>query len=124
MNFQHELDGKLYAGGTVKVLPNSHDGEMMQALRMKELAQELFLWLGTEDQIEITDKTSSYGLAHKLGLSPDQEYEFLQILNESDRQLFLIEHLERMIPALEKAELARERIRLNGHFKHLDPLKF
>jgi hypothetical protein len=37
---------------------------------------------------------------------------------------FLIQHLERIIPVLHEVEKTTERIKLNGHFKNLDPLKF
>jgi Lon protease-like protein len=124
IEFKNPFRKKLYAGGPVEVLENRMEGNAMRQMEMHDLAIELFFWLGTEDQIEITADTNVYALAHKVGLSPEQEYDLLQILDEEARQVFLIQHLKEMIPALQKAETARERIRQNGHFKHLDPLKF
>lgn len=124
IDFKNPFRKKLYAGGPVMILENNMQGNAMRQMEMHDLARELFSWLGSEDQIEITTDTNVYALAHKVGLSPEQEYELLQILDEEERQVFLIKHLKEMIPALQKAELARERIRQNGHFKHLDPLKF
>jgi hypothetical protein len=43
---------------------------------------------------------------------------------EAERQGFLIQHLERIIPILHEVEKTKERIKLNGHFKNLDPLTF
>lgn len=124
VDFQNPFRKKLYAGGPVVVLENNMEGNAMRQMEMHDLALELFSWLGTEEQIAITAETNVYALAHKVGLSPEQEYDLLQILHEEERQVFLIQHLKEMIPALQKAETARERIRQNGHFKHLDPLKF
>ncbi len=124
IDFQNPFKEKLYAGGLVEVFENNLEGNALLQIEMLELAKELFSWLGSEDQIELNDETSVYSIAHKVGLSPEQEYELLQIMDEEERQHFLIDHLTAMIPALQKAELARERIRQNGHFKHLDPLKF
>ncbi len=59
-----------------------------------------------------------------ISLKPDEEYLILKMESEVKRQKYVIEHLEKLIPALERAEKAREKIRMNGHFKHLDPLKF
>ena len=43
---------------------------------------------------------------------------------EVERQGFLIQHLERIIPILQEVERTKNRIKLNGHFKNLDPLNF
>jgi hypothetical protein len=46
----------------------------------------------------------SYELAHKLGLSVEQEYELLTIRSEGERQAFLLRHLERAIPVVAEME--------------------
>lgn len=124
IDFHPVWSGKLYAGGEVEILQNYMEGEPDLRIKLIDLAKELFSWLGTEGMIKIDRWTTSYHLVSKLGLTPVQEYEFLQLLHEKERQYFLINHLEMMIPELQKAELARERIKQNGHFKHLDPLTF
>ena len=66
----------------------------------------------------------SFQIAHKIGLSQEQEYSLLKMPTEAERQGFLIQHLERIIPILQEVEKTKERIKLNGHFKNLDPLIF
>jgi hypothetical protein len=66
----------------------------------------------------------SYQIAHKIGLSVEEEYSLLKMPTENERQAFLIQHLERIIPMLQDVERTKDRIRMNGHFKNLDPLNF
>jgi hypothetical protein len=66
----------------------------------------------------------SFELAHKIGLSVEQEYQLLTMASEQSRQEYLLNHLQNAIPMIYEMERTKERIRLNGHFKHLDPLNF
>lgn len=124
IDFQNPWSKKLYAGGSIAYI--SHDLEEDPALKLDFLAlcKELFSWLQMSEKIKLDHSTNSFTVGHKIGLKLEEEYELLKIGSEVDRQHFIIKHLETMLPALERAEEARERIKLNGHFKHLDPLKF
>lgn len=66
----------------------------------------------------------SFEVAHKIGLSVEQEYELLTISGETKRQEYLLNHLGRVIPVVSDMEKTKERIRVNGYFKSLDPLNF
>jgi len=61
----------------------------------------------------------SYDVAHHCGLSLKQEYELLGLVAETERQEYLRRHLERILPVVAELELLKQKIRLNGHFKHL-----
>lgn len=124
IDFSSVIEDKLYPGGHIEVLKIRKEGNPQLRIKMIDLANELFTWIESVGKVVIDENTSSYTLAYKVGLSKEQEYELLQLFDETDRQYFIINHLEKMIPQLQKAEIARERIKLNGHFKHLDPLKF
>lgn len=124
IDFSSVIDDKLYPGGHIEVLKIRKEGNPQLRIKMIDLANELFTWIESVGKVVIDENTTSYSLAFKVGLSKEQEYELLQLFDETDRQYFIINHLEKMIPQLQKAEIARERIKLNGHFKHLDPLKF
>jgi uncharacterized protein len=67
---------------------------------------------------------NSYTYAHKVGMSIEQEYELLKINSEGERIIFIIKHLIKIIPILKEVEEAKRKIKLNGHFKLLDPLDF
>jgi hypothetical protein len=43
---------------------------------------------------------------------------------EAERQAYISKHLEKVLPVLQELERTKERIRMNGHFKNLDPLNF
>ncbi|MEZ4904943.1 MAG: hypothetical protein R2822_25920 [Spirosomataceae bacterium] len=65
----------------------------------------------------------SYQVAHKVGLS-QEEYHLLTLDSETSRQRYLLRHLNKVIPVMTEMERTKERIKLNGHFKNLDPLNF
>ncbi len=124
ISFEEIVPGKLYAGGVVKPIENILDGSEHQFGLLKELAKDLVMVLKMESELDVDLMTDSFQLAHKLGLSLEQEYDMLQMPNESQRQEYMINHLERAIPLISEMENAKERIRMNGHFQHHDPLNF
>ncbi|KYG71154.1 hypothetical protein EV198_3578 [Roseivirga ehrenbergii] len=124
VTFQEMVAGKLYAGGKVTFIENNKDGEIEQWSRLKELAAQLVEILRMDHKLNVADLTEEYELVHKLGLSLEQEYDMLQMENQSQRYEFLIRHMELAIPFVKEMERAKERIQLNGHFQHIDPLKF
>ena len=52
----------------------------------------------------------------------DEEYEFLGLLNELQRQEYLKRHLAKVLPVVAEMETLKEKIKLNGHFKNLEGL--
>ena len=70
------------------------------------------------------DTFNSFTLAHKIGLSFEQEYQLLQMPKENDRLNFISLHLTATITVLSEVERTRKIIELNGHFKNFDPLDF
>ena len=123
-NFQEKVPGKLYSGGEVSTILDVQDATNEQWRRLKSLASDLIDVLSMEQELDINLITDSFELAHKLGLSLDQEYDMLQMPSEAQRQDYMINHLERALPLIKEMENAKERIRMNGHFQHHDPLSF
>lgn len=123
-DFKNPWNDKLYAGGEVEFVENVHDVDLSKLLELKELCSELFTWLGDVQTPDLSTISSVFDIGHKIGLKIEEEYELLKLTNESFRLDYTIQHLKNLIPALERAHSARERIKQNGHFKHLDPLKF
>lgn len=124
INFEEKVSDRLYAGGIVEPLPNVEDGDLEQWAELRSLAKDLVSILNMDQEFDVDLLTSSFELAHKLGLSLEQEYDMLQMPNESKRQEYMINHLKRAIPLIKEMENAKERIRMNGHFQHHDPLSF
>ncbi|WP_339790776.1 LON peptidase substrate-binding domain-containing protein [uncultured Imperialibacter sp.] len=124
LDFVSPWPGKLYAGGTVEMIKADHDGDVVLQEELFKLANDLFEWLGMEGLVKFDQKMLTYAIAHKIGLSKEQEYELLKMTSERKRQEFLINYLKLTIPIVKQMEQAKDRIRQNGHFKHLDALDF
>ncbi|OEK06467.1 LON peptidase substrate-binding domain-containing protein [Roseivirga misakiensis] len=123
-SFDEKAPGKLYAGGNVESIENFQDATIDQWMELKHLAKQLISILKMDDKLDIELLSSSFELAHKLGLSLEQEYDMLQMTRESQRQAYMINHLERALPLIREMEGAKNRIKMNGHFQHHDPLNF
>ena len=124
--FQNPLPGKLYAGGTVQFVQPADDPSPNQHLdALLDRLGRLYDLLQIEADYDPNKAADfSYRISHKVGLSVEQEYDLLILDRESDRQQLLIQHLDKVIPVVADMERTKERIRLNGHFKNLDPLTF
>ncbi|MEA5458330.1 LON peptidase substrate-binding domain-containing protein [Arcicella sp. LKC2W] len=124
IDFQNPVEMKLYAGGIVELLPEPEISPLVMA-GLSQRVETLYQLLGEEHSFD-TNKPQpySYQIAHKIGLSLEEEYNLLKMPSEEERQGFLIQHLERVISVLQEVERTKERIKLNGHFKNLDPLNF
>lgn len=124
LSFENQLEGRLYAGGDIEFLDVENDAD--EELRKEVLLQVEKLYdLMDVPFTKISPKQfNSYSLAHKMGLSFEQEYELLQISNETDRLLFIKNHLEATATVLSEVNRTKGIIEMNGHFKNFDPLDF
>ncbi len=119
------IPDKLYSGAIVNYPEDYADGrgEMMQLLVRN--IRELHQLLNVNKKFSKEDlHLRAYDIAHHVGLSLDQEYEFLQLPREIQRQEYLKRHLGKIIPLLAEMESLKEKIKLNGHFKNLPGFNF
>ena len=124
LSFENQMEGKLYAGGDVEFLDAKNDAD--EALR-KEVLEKLEVLYDLMDVpfTKIPPKQfNSYSLAHKMGLSFEQEYQLLQISSEIDRLNFIKSHLENTTNVLQEINRTKTIIEMNGHFKNFDPLDY
>jgi hypothetical protein len=124
LTFDNELEGKKYAGGIVQFLDNVNDGEKEIKLDVLTKIEELYNLMDVPFTSIPLDLFNSYTLAHKMGLSFEQEYELLQLPRESERLSFIKLHLEDTIQVLKEVNRTKELIDMNGHFRNFDPLDF
>ena len=90
--------------------------------KILEKIAELFDLLNIEKSLPEDPKhLLTYEVAHHVGLSLEQEYEFLGLATEIERQAYLYKHLKRIIPVVKEMERLRERVKMNGHFKDIIP---
>jgi uncharacterized protein len=124
ISFVNPVSGKLYAGGNVVYLKNIKDGNPEDKAQIVALVKELYNVMNIVKRVEVEADITTFEVGHKIGLSLEQEYLLMQLERESERQLMIIEHLKKTIPLLREMERTKDRIRMNGHFKHFDPLDF
>lgn len=122
IDYQNLWHEKLYSGGTVELLEFNTGRDESLHIKIVDLLHELFSWLKTEEDLNMSYDSSMYKIIHKVGLKLDEEYALLSMMTELERQQYVFKYLQNLVPMLERAEEAREKIRMNGHFKHLDPL--
>lgn len=123
LNFENPMASKLYPGGEVEYLNDDPSITQVQHLEYIFYLKEVLHLLNHPVPFD-PFSVNSYSFAHKIGLKLEEELELLQIESESLRIDFLIKHFKRLIPVIKAIESAKEKIKLNGHFKHLDPLNF
>ncbi len=111
---------KLYSGAIVDY-PSNNDTSHINTLRkvvagIKKLHRLLKVskTFGKPDEELI-----SYDMAHHAGLSLEEEYELLGLLQEDQRLEYLKRHLNKVLPVVTGMEKLKGRIQLNGHFKEL-----
>lgn len=123
--FEERFGDKLYAGGEVVFFPDITDPNL--GVDNSDLLKEFKKFYKALDipfPNIIENEFTSYTLAHKAGLTLEQEYELLQMQSETERSNFLVNHLSTMTATLNAVNRTKELIALNGHFKHFDPLDF
>jgi uncharacterized protein len=121
-----EVPDKLYSGAIVNYPTNKEDAGKRQLMQkvingIKELHRLLNV---TKDFNKPEAELVSYDLAHHVGLSLEEEYELLGLLQEVQRQEYLKRHLAKVLPLLGEMETLKEKVKLNGHFKNLSSSGF
>lgn len=115
-----EIPDKLYSGAIVNYPDTYERGNRDVMRKILEEIRKLhqLLQVSKDFKKEDTDLTA-YDVAHHMGLSLQEEYELLNLLDERQRQEYLKRHLASAIPMVNTLEQLKEKIKLNGHFKNL-----
>lgn len=124
LSFDDKLDGKLYAGGEIEFLDNINDADKTLKSLVLDKLHELYELMDVPFTPLPVEKFNSYILAHKMGLSFEQEYHLLQLRKESERLAFITSHLVSTISVLQEVDRTKRTIELNGDFRNFDPLDF
>ena len=122
--FDYKEKGKIYAGGNVEFVDDQDDSESEQVEQLIGLITELYIHLEVPSPKVDPETFRSFTLAHKIGLSLQQEYTLLKMNSEKERLAYLINHLLITIPIVQEMNRAKLVIELNGHFRNFDPLDF
>lgn len=123
-SFERQMPGKLYAGGEVLFLDSVNDTNDLTKKRVLHKIEELYQLMEVPFTPIPVEKFNSYVLAHKMGLSFEQEFQLLQLSKESERLSFIKGHLLATIAVLKEVGRTKKTIELNGDFRNFDPLDF
>jgi Lon protease-like protein len=124
VSFEKQLADKLYSGGVVELLAYDYNADEAFKTEVLSKLRDLYAIMEVPFSEASVAQFNSFTLAHKMGLSFEQEYALLQIPKEMDRLHYINEHLTTTIGVLSEVERTRRTIELNGHFKNFDPLDF
>ena len=121
-----QVPDKLYSGAIVNYPENIEEagakdmiGKVIKAVRELHASLKIKKEFGKPDEA-----LKSYDIAHHAGLSLQEEYELLGLLQEIQRQEYLKRHLAKVLPVIAEMDLLKEKIKLNGHFKNLSSMDF
>jgi Lon protease-like protein len=115
-----EIPDKLFSGAIVNYPENYNRPVPGVMKQLRKSIAELHKLLNVSKKFDKKDsELKAYDVAHHIGLSLEQEYELLGLMDERQRQEYLKRHLAKVIPLLAGMEELKEKIKLNGHFKNL-----
>ena len=125
VDFYPVMENRLYAGADINRIEYDTDSSLLLNQQIYTYVHELFDVLSIDKPLPKLDADfNTYLIGHHVGFNIEQEYEFLKITAEEDRQYFMLSHLERLIPLVREMHRLQERAKLNGHFKHLQAPDF
>ena len=111
---------KLYSGAIVNYPVTYEKGNIELMRKVMAGIRDLHKLLKvTKDFQKPDEEIRCYEVAHHIGLSLDEEYELLGLLDERQRQEYLKRHLTKVMPMVANMEQLKKKIKLNGHFKNL-----
>ncbi|MEP7278832.1 MAG: LON peptidase substrate-binding domain-containing protein [Bacteroidota bacterium] len=121
-----QVPDKMYSGAIVKYPENMEDGGKNDLMsKVLKAVRELHSHLKVQKEFKKPDEElNSYDIAHHAGLSLEEEYELLGLLQEVQRQEYLKRHLAKVLLVMVEMDQLKEKIKLNGHFKNLSSMDF
>jgi len=115
-----EVPDKLYSGAIVNYPETQEQGKPELMRKVMNSIRDLHRLLKVSKDFKKEDSAiKAYDVAHHIGMSLQEEYELLSLLEERQRQEYLKRFLAKVIPMLAGMEQLKEKIKLNGHFKNL-----
>ncbi len=122
LEFTEKPADRPYAMALVEAWTDDAPGDPALAARLQGLVAELRTIMRIKKR-SLPAEVSPYTLGHKVGFDLPQEYHLLQLRSLAERQTYVIEQLQKVIPKVREMEELRKRIEMNGHFRHIVPPK-
>ena len=123
--FYSEGRGRMYPSADIEQLPMDTHGDFLKNEDILGHVRELFAAMNIQKTVPTnTTEFLTFEVAHHVGFSLEQEYAFLCIPTEIERQNYMLDHLVKTLPLVREMAHLRERALMNGHFKHVIPPNF
>ncbi len=120
--FLPKMKNKLYPGGYIEELYWETEGDPVLYEEIIHRLKDLYGFMNIKKlPKELKRLQITFDIAHKVGFNQTQEYHFLQIVGEVERQRYMLDHLDKLIPRVKEMEEMRKKIQMNGHFENLPP---
>lgn len=118
----NEVTDKLYSGAVVAIINNVNDHHARTFNELEHRINELFTLLEIKETIFKKSLVfDSFHLAHLVGFEIMDEFELLKHPRETTRQKIILEHVKKMLPVVKQMAEIREKAKLNGHFRMVNP---
>jgi hypothetical protein len=100
-----EVPDKLYSGAIVNYPDNKEQGDIELMRKVMKGIRELHKLLNVSKDFKKPDEElSTYEVAHHIGLTLQEEYELLGLVDELQRQEYLKRHLTKVLPMVAEME--------------------
>jgi hypothetical protein len=124
LEFYRTAPGKLYSGADIVRVKDKGDGNIDLNEQILIQVRKLFDLLNIQKPLPGDPSfLYTYNIAHQVGFSVEQEYQFLCLPEEEERQQFMLAHLAKLLPVVEEMEEIRKKAQMNGHFRNIIPPK-
>jgi hypothetical protein len=113
--------GKKYAGAEISKVEYDTDGDPSLTREIILKMKQVFKLLNVDRKIKPPELFNTYQIGHYIGFDLKQEYELLSIPKEYDRQIVVLDQLQRILPNIRKVENIKRKAKLNGEFRNIQP---
>lgn len=122
----NSIPDKLYSGAIVHYPTNvTTDGKISILHQVLKSLRVIFDRLNIKKDFSKPDEEiSSYDLGHLVGMSMEDEYRILELMQELHRLEFIKRHLIKLQPLVTDSNQTKDRIKLDGHFKNLEGFSY
>jgi hypothetical protein len=125
IDFYKQAPNKFYPAGSVEDIRFRDEEDIHLKNKIIEYLRQMYSILGIEKIfLDLPPDYKIFDIAHHVGLSTEQEYKLLQCENELARQKLILDHLQKFMPVILETERLKDRVRMNGHFKNINPPNF
>jgi len=121
--FYEKTKETTYGMADVLLIQDQGSPDPIEQVKIKDLVDEMFGLMRIPKKLAFDIHDDPFILGHKIGLTMEEEFHLLSILDSPGRQAYILQKLARVIPKIKELDQIRRQIEMNGHFRHIIPPK-